>query len=60
MKVRICDVCNTNEANKRFKVKRSERYFDGKNPDINGYTFFRKFDICGECYYKLFKDVKTR
>lgn len=55
MKKRICDICKINEADKRYKTKRSEHFFDGRNPSVEGYTIFFKIDICEECHKKLFK-----
>ena len=43
----ICDVCNKNEANRRFKVKLECGMAYQGNKWIS-------IDICKECYDKLF------
>ena len=40
----ICDVCKINEANKRFKVKVSEKRWNNLS-----WTAYETIDICVDC-----------
>jgi len=54
MKKIICDLCKINEASRKFKVKQSGKFEYkpfGCGPDIKSW---KRIDICGECYQKLF------
>lgn len=46
----ICDICNKNEANHKFKVK---KYM--MTDYILGKFGYRKIDICDSCYRKLMR-----
>ena len=46
----ICDICNKNEANHKFKVK---KYM--MTDYILGKSGYRKIDICDSCYHKLMR-----
>lgn len=46
----ICDICNKNEANHKFKVK---KYM--MTDYILGKFGYRKVDICDSCYRKLMR-----
>ena len=43
----ICDICKTNEAHKKFKVKHYIRPWRRANGR------WERIDICTECYNKL-------
>ena len=49
MKVVICDLCNQNEAERRFKVKEAT-----KVKHQPWYTRYTRIDICYQCAKKLF------
>lgn len=45
MLIELCDVCMKNHASKRFKIKRSNKYFDWEP--------YVKVAVCEECGEKL-------
>ena len=56
----ICDICKKNDADKRFKVKRSAKaygYLTGKLAYF--WTPYEKIAICDECAEKLFNIAKS-
>ena len=57
----ICDVCKKNNADKRFKVKRSVRAYEYYNNRKLAYfwTPYEKIAICDECAEKLFNIAKS-
>ena len=55
MKKIVCDVCNSNPADNRFKVKMEKLIQSG----FSKYEYV-PIDICKECYDKLFKIAKDK
>ena len=55
MKKIVCDVCSSNPANNRFKVKMEKLVHSG----FSRYEYV-PIDICKECYDKLFKIAKDK
>lgn len=55
MKKIVCDICNNNPADNRFKVKMEKLVHSG----FLRYEYV-PVDICKECYDKLFKVAKDK
>ena len=57
----ICDICKENNADKRFKIKRSVKGYGYYNNGKLSYfwTPYEKIAICGECADKLFDIAKS-
>ena len=54
----ICDVCKKNDADKRFKIKRSIREYSLIGGKLSYFWEpYEKIAICDECAEKLFSVV---
>lgn len=63
MDKRICDMCNTKEASKSYKIncsskKRMRTAGDGARGIIFDWSPYEKVDICEECADKLLGIVR--
>lgn len=51
----ICDVCKKNDADKRYKIKRSVKAYGYLTEKLTYFwTPYEKITICDECAEKLF------
>jgi hypothetical protein len=60
MKKRVCDICKLNDADRSFKVKKSDRGIwvkthNGGFRDNNYWSRYKKIDICKTCAGRLFE-----
>lgn len=55
MKVTICDICDSNEANIHLKIKMLKSYYSMDEPPIKRWE---RIDICENCFNEIIRKSK--